>query len=277
MSAWQKGKPVPFCTGKFCTGLSSQNRQEQPLTLRESLKLPTVIFHSRLDLLLYLCSHRYVLTPIDTEPNNLEGFGFVQLQNLSIIFIKRLDDRVVSGSRDATLRVWHIDSGECLHVLVGHLAAVRCVQYDGRLVVSGAYDYMVKVWNPEREECLHTLQGHTNRVYSLQFDGVHVVSGSLDTSIRVWEVETGACRHTLMGHQSLTSGMELRNNILVSGNADSTVKVWDILTGQCLQTLSGKNIVGTEHLELEPSHSTSCEPDTFRSERIQFQNWLVRL
>lgn len=76
--------------------------------------------------------------------------------------------RVVSGSRDATLRVWDIETGACLHVLVGHLAAVRCVQYDGKLVVSGAYDYMVKVWNPEREECLHTLQGHTNRVYSLQ-------------------------------------------------------------------------------------------------------------
>lgn len=59
-------------------------------------------------------------------------------------------------------------TGECLHVLVGHTAAVRCVQYDGKLVVSGAYDSMVKVWNPEREECLHTLQGHTNRVYSLQ-------------------------------------------------------------------------------------------------------------
>lgn len=59
-------------------------------------------------------------------------------------------------------------TGDCLHVLVGHLAAVRCVQYDGKLVVSGAYDFMVKVWNPEREECLHTLQGHTNRVYSLQ-------------------------------------------------------------------------------------------------------------
>jgi WD40 repeat protein len=168
--------------------------------------------------------------------------------------------RVVSGSRDATLRVWDVETGECLHVLVGHVAAVRCVQYDGRLVVSGAYDYTVKVWDPEREECLHTLQGHTNRVYSLQvmcnfyfyrtfylniflfwiqFDGIHVVSGSLDTSIRVWDAETGACKHTLMGHQSLTSGMELRNNILVSGNADSTVKVWDIISGKCLQTLSG--------------------------------------
>jgi hypothetical protein len=43
--------------------------------------------------------------------------------------------------------MWDIGSGECLHVLVGHVAAVRCVQYDGRLVVSGAYDYMVKVTN----------------------------------------------------------------------------------------------------------------------------------
>ena len=51
---------------------------------------------------------------------------------------------------------------------MGHVAAVRCVQYDGRRVVSGAYDYMVKVWDPETETCLHTLQGHTNRVYSLQ-------------------------------------------------------------------------------------------------------------
>lgn len=76
--------------------------------------------------------------------------------------------RVVSGSRDATLRVWDIVQGKFLHILVGHLAAVRCVQYDGKLVVSGAYDYMVKVWNPETQECLHTLQGHTNRVYSLQ-------------------------------------------------------------------------------------------------------------
>ena len=74
----------------------------------------------------------------------------------------------MSGSRDATLRVWNIDTGSCEHVLVGHMAAVRCVCYDGKKVVSGAYDYMVKVWDPVTEECLHTLQGHTNRVYSLQ-------------------------------------------------------------------------------------------------------------
>lgn len=84
------------------------------------------------------------------------------------IFFIHTTFRVVSGSRDATLRLWDVDTGQCLHVLMGHVAAVRCVQFDGRRVISGAYDYMVKVWDPETETCLHTLQGHTNRVYSLQ-------------------------------------------------------------------------------------------------------------
>ena len=75
---------------------------------------------------------------------------------------------MVSGSRDATLRVWDVDTGVCKHILMGHVAAVRCVQFDGRRVVSGAYDYTVRVWDPESEACLHTLQGHSNRVYSLQ-------------------------------------------------------------------------------------------------------------
>jgi F-box/WD-40 domain protein 7 len=76
--------------------------------------------------------------------------GYLDLQGPGldrhwILMLNFLTDQVVSGSRDATLRMWDIGSGECLHVLVGHVAAVRCVQYDGRLVVSGAYDYMVKV------------------------------------------------------------------------------------------------------------------------------------
>ena len=32
---------------------------------------------------------------------------------------------VVSGSRDSTLRVWDIETGECLKKLEGHVAAVR--------------------------------------------------------------------------------------------------------------------------------------------------------
>lgn len=51
----------------------------------------------------------------------------------------------MSGSRDTTIRVWDIENGECIRILYGHVAAVRCVQFDGVRIVSGAYDYSVKV------------------------------------------------------------------------------------------------------------------------------------
>lgn len=100
--------------------------------------------------------------------------------------------RVVSGSRDTTLRVWDVTTGRCEHVLTGHVAAVRCVQYDGRRVVSGGYDYMVKVWDPETEACLHTLQGHTNRVYSLQV-GADMMPLLLRGRVLLTRLNEGTC------------------------------------------------------------------------------------
>lgn len=140
--------------------------------------------------------------------------------------------RVVSGSRDATLRVWDIDTGQCLHVLMGHVAAVRCVQYDGRRVVSGAYDYMVKVWDPETETCLHTLQGHTNRVYSLQVGyerGICVKMGALcengsPTNVHnnVDVIDTFGAKFLCLIHQHLLKSWVLWTRITCEGSPDGS-------------------------------------------------------
>ena len=56
-------------------------------------------------------------------------------------------DRIVSGSRDKTLRVWDVTEGLCLQTMRAHTGWVNCVGLlpDGR-VVSGSRDKTLKVW-----------------------------------------------------------------------------------------------------------------------------------
>lgn len=97
----------------------------------------------------------------------------------------------ISGSRDTTLRIWDLRTGQCTNVLMGHQASVRCLEIHGDLVVSGSYDTTAKIWSISSGECLKTLQGHFSQIYAIAFDGKRIATGSLDTSVRIWNPEDG--------------------------------------------------------------------------------------
>ena len=98
--------------------------------------------------------------------------------------------KIVSGSRDRTVRVWNSETGECVLTLEGHTDFVNSVSFnhDGTKIVSGSSDKTVRVWNSEIGECLLTLEGNTDYVTSVSFnhDGTKIISGSRDRTVRVW-------------------------------------------------------------------------------------------
>jgi WD40 repeat protein len=102
---------------------------------------------------------------------------------------------VVSGSKDETLRVWDLTTGETKRTLQGHTNGVSAVAVtpDSRYVVSGSYDKTLRVWDLTTGETKRTLQGHSYPVFAVAVtpDGRHVVSGSNDTTLRVWDLEDG--------------------------------------------------------------------------------------
>ena len=74
--------------------------------------------------------------------------------------------RVVSASNDSTLKVWDVETGECVATLEGHSESVYGVAVlpDGRRVVSASGDNTLKVWDVATCKCVATLTGHTKRV-----------------------------------------------------------------------------------------------------------------
>ena len=69
--------------------------------------------------------------------------------------------RIVSGSKDRTVRVWDAASGEELHCLRGHENTVWILAYapDGTRVASGSHDLTVRVWDTAMGQCVQVIQG----------------------------------------------------------------------------------------------------------------------
>lgn len=71
------------------------------------------------------------------------------------------------------MKVWRLDTGECLYTLRGHSDAVTSLTLttvgsdgSGRRIISGSLDRTIKVWSLDTRECLSTLdwmnsEGHT--------------------------------------------------------------------------------------------------------------------
>lgn len=77
------------------------------------------------------------------------------------------------------------------HSLMGHRDGVYCVQFDDDKIITGSRDRTIKVWDPNTFQCLATLQGHRGSIVSLQYNQDIMVSGSSDTTIVVWNMHTG--------------------------------------------------------------------------------------
>jgi WD40 repeat protein len=188
--------------------------------------------------------------------------------------------RAVSGSEssfreeDKSLRVWDLESGECLRILEGHSSVISCVNItpDGRLAVSSSWDDTLRVWDLESGECLHALKGRSYiDSLSVTPDGRRAVSGNRDNTLQVWDLESGQCLQTLEGHSrwypsdgDLISSVSITpdGRCAVSGSWDSTLRLWDLESGQCLRTF-GDNRNGILNVSMTPDglRALSCNAD----------------
>lgn len=158
------------------------------------------------------------------------------------------DCRVAAtGVVGRTVRLWDLQTGECLNQLAGHRERVWGLAWsrDARHILSGAWDKTARLWDARSGECLQVLEGHSGFVRALGFseDGRHAITAGgdrHDRSVRVWDLETGKCLMILTGHTdgAYCALLTADGRRAVSGSRDGTVRVWDPETGACVRTIA---------------------------------------
>uniref|UniRef100_A0A8C0GRX2 F-box/WD repeat-containing protein 7 n=1 Tax=Chelonoidis abingdonii TaxID=106734 RepID=A0A8C0GRX2_CHEAB len=154
---------------------------------------------------------------------------------------------IVSGSLDTSIRVWDMESGNCLHTLMGHQSLTSGMELRDNILVSGNADSTVKIWDIKTGQCLQTLQGEWDRVGQ----GPALYSASAWATLCLPGAGTGVdtvhCVGPPLGvnsafppgpskHQSAVTCLQFSSKFVVTSSDDGTVKLWDLKTGDPLAT-----------------------------------------
>jgi serine/threonine protein kinase/WD40 repeat protein len=99
--------------------------------------------------------------------------------------------RLVSASKDTTVQVWRVDTGEREQVL-GHARCVaECLTVDpgGERIAVGCADQSVKVWELKNGRPLHSFHADWGKIGSISFSpgGDRLVTGSDCNVARIWD------------------------------------------------------------------------------------------
>jgi WD40 repeat protein len=80
---------------------------------------------------------------------------------------------LASGSRDDTIRLWDVNTGNHLHTLTGHVetswASSVAFSPDSQTLASASGDYTIRLWDVNTGNHIRTFTGHTDGVNSVAF------------------------------------------------------------------------------------------------------------
>lgn len=90
---------------------------------------------------------------------------------------------ILTGSLDATLRLWDVRTCETVRTFFGHLEGVWAVAADTLRIVSGAHDGLTKIWDPRTGKCEKTYARHHGPVSCIGLNDRRLCTGGEDHEV----------------------------------------------------------------------------------------------
>ncbi|KAJ5224006.1 E3 ubiquitin ligase complex SCF subunit sconB [Penicillium chermesinum] len=184
----------------------------------------------------------------------------------SVMCLQFEDNILMTGSYDATVKIWDMETGEELRTLKGHSAGVRCLQFDDTKLITGSLDRSVRVWNWRTGECISRYNGHSEAVIALHFDSTLLASASVDRTVKIWNFKDKST--FVLPHPGGVNSVkiDISSRTALTACDDGAARLWDLDTKTCIQVFH--NHIGAvqqaiplpREIELE-NHFEECEND----------------
>ncbi|MGE5656038.1 MAG: protein kinase domain-containing protein [Actinomycetota bacterium] len=151
---------------------------------------------------------------------------------------------LASGSKDKTIKIWDVATGNLIRNFTGDGSAIWSVAYNsnGTQLASGTSYWRILLWDLKTGQLIRTVE-HNGAVWSVAIsqDGKILASASGDKTVKVWNLETGNLIYSLADHSDYVYSVALSpdGKLLVSGSKDKTITIVEVETGRLLKTLEG--------------------------------------
>ncbi|KAF8517527.1 WD40 repeat-like protein [Hysterangium stoloniferum] len=149
----------------------------------------------------------------------------------SVLSICIRKNYLISGGSDRKVIVWDLHTGDVVRIIEDHSDSVLCVRADDTRLVTCSKDRTVRTYLfPTLTQHL-TLASHRAAVNAVSISGIQIVSASGDRSIRIWNAETGALLHCFEQHHSRgIASVDFAPPYILSGSSDKHLRLVNILT-----------------------------------------------
>lgn len=142
-----------------------------------------------------------------------------------------------------------------------------------QLLASTHRDGTIRIWRLDTDECMQILDGHSGEVYLAAFspDTKLLASASEDRSLRLWRVDTGKCMRILLDdncRHMVSMAFSLDSKLVLWANADGVIQIHSADTGECVQAVNLESYVNILSFDMHPiclatSHGVFTLPKTF--------------
>jgi WD40 repeat protein len=158
------------------------------------------------------------------------------------IALSHNDLYMITSSRDHAVKIWDIQTGNCLQTiekLPSIVCNVKFIPSQPHIAI-GCGGKNIYHWNTQNDELNLEIIEHDSNILTIDVshDGRFLATGGEDTQVNIWDLQTKELIKTLVGHGDTIYNVTFSadGNLVASSSRDETVKLWDIKAGQCIKT-----------------------------------------